>query len=186
MRLTGHFLIARGRRRGAIVKRILWVSIFIGVLSTGCAQDPERRCMWHGDLVECVAVPLDSPARDAEAKQFAPPVAGKAHVYIMRSRVLGPLIKSVILVDGKMVGGLAPMTYLMLELAPGEHVIKARADRDYETRLAVAEGGSYFIEHDFPHFDFFRPVAGKLTVVEPGAGKKAVTKSKRTQEQRKR
>jgi hypothetical protein len=166
------------------MKKILWAVLFIGALSAGCAQSPARKCMSRGDIVECVAVPLESPARDAQAKQFIPPAAGKAHVYIMRSRVLEPMTKSEISVDGKVVGDIAPMTYLLLELAPGEHVIKARADQDYETRLSVSEGGTYFIEHDLPRFYFFMPVAGELSVVEPTAAENAVKKSKRAQARR--
>jgi hypothetical protein len=166
------------------VVRGLWAIFLVasfGVQRMACAEEPARRCMRAWQMLECVAVPLDTVERDAQAKQFPTPAPGRTNVYIVRSGVAEPKTKSDISVDGKAVGYIAPMTYLLLEIAPGEHVIKAGAGSEVAVRLEATQGNTYFIEHDLPHFVFFMPVAEKLTMLEESAGRKAVVRSKRAQ-----
>src|SRR5437016_6313028 len=83
------------------------------------AQDAVVPCRRFGRQIDCVAVPLAMPAEDAQAKQFGAPASTMSKIYLARPSTMGPKQKSDIFLDGKWIGSLAPMTYLVIETSPG-------------------------------------------------------------------
>jgi hypothetical protein len=75
-------------------------------------------------IAACTSVPLAPREADAAAKRFEPPAPGLAALYIVRE---GYMISDeiAVLVDQRPVGTLVYDTYLRLELAPGQHDVRA-------------------------------------------------------------
>ena len=63
-------------------------------------------------LVGCASVPMTSAALDSEAKKFIAE-HGKANIYVNRGGELGRSSVFPTLLDGRIVGSLAPNTYLI-------------------------------------------------------------------------
>ncbi len=89
-------------------------------------------------------MPVAPVTEDTEAKAFAPP-PGKAGVYIARNSILAYGVLFQIIVDGKMVGGIAKDTYHWLTVEPGEHsvVVMSRENQDM-VEFTAEEGQNYF------------------------------------------
>ncbi len=89
-------------------------------------------------------MPVAPVTEDTEAKAFAPP-PGKAGVYIARNSILAYGVLFQIIVDGKMVGGIAKDTYHWLAVEPGEHsvVVMSRENQDM-VEFTAEEGQNYF------------------------------------------
>jgi hypothetical protein len=85
-------------------------------------------------VAACTSVPLAPREADAAAKRFAPPAPGWSTLYIVRE---GYMISDevAVLVDQRPVGSLAYDSYLRLELAPGQHDVRAE---DIENRQPLA------------------------------------------------
>jgi hypothetical protein len=152
------------------------------LLLLGCAalnaqaEDSFERCARLGHWRKCVTVPLASAEEDAAAKEFQPPRAGKAKIYIARPRTIEPKIKSAVFFDGEPVASLAPMTYIVIETDPGMHYVKVHTEQDFEIALDLAPGKIYYLEHRLSLF--FNTVSGALKAVDEGEGKSQVLKSK--------
>jgi hypothetical protein len=85
-------------------------------------------------VAACTSVPLAPREADTAAKRFEPPASGWAALYIVRD---GYMISDevAVLVDQRPVGNLAYDTYLRLQLAPGQHDVRAE---DIENRQPLA------------------------------------------------
>jgi hypothetical protein len=92
----------------------------------------------------CASVPQSSPAEDAAAKQFRAP-ADKARVYVYRTAFIGHLYAISILIDDKEFGRTRGKSFLMADLAPGEHTFVSKAENDSTARLDVQAGRTYFV-----------------------------------------
>ncbi|HUW41284.1 MAG TPA: DUF2846 domain-containing protein [Rectinemataceae bacterium] len=101
----------------------------------------------------CATVPPASPqasvAEDASAKQFVPP-AGKADIYIVRSRDLvsfGQVEPFMIEVDGRMIGYLAPGMFFLVPVEPGRHEITAASMAGIDRiGMSTAAGENHFYQ----------------------------------------
>lgn len=83
-------------------------------------------------------------AEDSRAKTALPP-SGKALVFVFRQDVTAPKYVPMWL-DNRPVGFIAPGSYFLWAVDPGEHVIAAKADRGVALRVKFQPGRNYFIE----------------------------------------
>lgn len=128
------------------------------------AEDATVPCYRMRRQVSCVAVPLASAAEDIEAKRFRPQ-DDRARLYLLRPGTMAPMTKSTILLDGKPVRELAPMTYAVLEASPGLHRLTARADHDVELEVSLEPGKIQYVENRYSLL-FFTTSAQLLTMDE--------------------
>jgi len=97
-------------------------------------------------LVSCASVPLASSSADAEAKQFTPQ-SGRASIYVTRSFGVGSAIIFQTILDGRITGALAPNTYQLLSVPPGQHTLIVTATENIQqTTMIVQPGRNYFVE----------------------------------------
>ncbi|WP_161539911.1 DUF2846 domain-containing protein [Glaciimonas sp. PCH181] len=151
----------------------------ITVLFPAKAQDARVPCQrfWH--QIACVSVPLATPADDAQAKQFDAPSDAVAKIYLARSGTMAPLQKSDIFLDGKWIGTLAPLTYLVIETNPGTHTVNASDPKNgkHDSFSMQVEGykNTYLQEQLYQLFN-----AEKITfkIVDQQTGQAAVLASK--------
>ena len=85
----------------------------------------------------CATVALMPDKLDATAKRFSPS-PGKANIYVARmGSLLGMDRLFTVYLDGRLVGSIAPNTYLLLEVAPGEHRLLLIAPRATQGSLTL-------------------------------------------------
>lgn len=96
----------------------------------------------------CTAtVPVMPEQYDQIAEKFQP-APGMGNIYVVRDDgFAGSAIAFRIELDGRSIGSIAPGTYHLFELEPGDHVvaISTQENADYE-KIDVIEGENYFIE----------------------------------------
>jgi hypothetical protein len=92
----------------------------------------------------CASVPMASSEQDTAAKSFATK-PGKANVYVYRNESMGAAIKMPVAVNGKLVGDTAAKTYLLLEVAPGQHTITSKTENDSSVTVNAVAGNNYFL-----------------------------------------
>ncbi len=126
---------------------------------------------------QCVTVIMASRSDDALAKQFAPAPHDKARLYIVRPYTIEPTIKTEVAMDGNAVAELAPRTYLMFDIDPGEHRLQMRTNALANATMQFSAGQTYFIAHDLTQF--FNTVVGRIKVLDPGSGQRLVRSSQR-------
>src|SRR6185503_13049043 len=96
-------------------------------------------------LVGCASVPMTSPSLDADAKKFTPD-SGQANIYVYRGGGPGTAVTVQTLLDGRVVGSLAPNTYQLLTVAPGQRVLSTGggAESVEMQKLQAEPGKNYF------------------------------------------
>jgi len=131
-------------------------------------------------FVDCLHVQMTSPSLDSDAKKFEPE-PGKGNIYINRiSQWYGYDFAFQTLLDGRVVGALAPKTYLMLSVAPGKHIVAVSgADNVTQQTVNVESGKNYF-------FEARCTLSGSngqysLRLISEEQGRKEVTDSKRSE-----
>jgi hypothetical protein len=83
---------------------------------------------------------------DAEAKNFASP-PGRANVYVYRNGGIGMALAFQIVLDGKIVGSVAPDTYHLIAVEPGDHAVAASSNENSKlVRFHAEAGRNYFFE----------------------------------------
>jgi len=92
----------------------------------------------------CASVPMASVDQDMAAKSYARK-QGKANIYVYRNENMGAAIKMPVAVNGKLVGDTAAKTYLLLEVAPGQHTITSKTENDSTVTVNAAAGQNYFL-----------------------------------------
>ncbi|MDH5191402.1 MAG: DUF2846 domain-containing protein [Gammaproteobacteria bacterium] len=95
-------------------------------------------------ITGCASVPMASVEQDTQAKSFKVN-SGKANIYVYRNENFGAAIKMPVVLDGKIVGDTAAMTYLLLEVDPGNHTVISKAENDSEVKLHAKPGKNYFV-----------------------------------------
>jgi len=129
-------------------------------------------------LYGCATVPLTTPSLDAEGKKFNTE-QGKANIYVQRSGGIfgGPVLIFQLMLDGRFVGAIAPDTYHLLSVQPGEYTIAVMGTGSYEqVKLKVEQGKNYFCKVVF--------AIGPLAYIESISeeeGKKLVLESMRAE-----
>jgi hypothetical protein len=81
--------------------------------------------------------------------KIAPPPAGMAIIEIIRPITHDWHFHQPIFCDWELVGYVKGVSHFRLELSPGEHLIRAPAEKDHFVKINVVEGQTYFIYHDF-------------------------------------
>ena len=96
----------------------------------------------------CAAtVDLAAPEEDLTAKTFAP-AEGQANIYVTREdQFTGSAVLFQLVVDQKVVGGIAPGTYHLVPVAPGRHSISVTTAENQSIEEVDAEADHcYFFE----------------------------------------
>lgn len=127
----------------------------------------------------CASVPMASTERDTAAKSFAAK-PDKSNIYVYRNESLGAAVKLPIVLDGKAVGDTAAKTYLMLEVAPGNHTLVSKSESDSVLPLTTVPGKNYFVWQEIK-MGMFSPRSALQLVDEP-VGQAGVNECKRIEE----
>jgi uncharacterized protein DUF2846 len=97
-------------------------------------------------LAGCASVPMTSAPLDSQAKQFAPE-AGKSSIYVYRSGIIGQALVFQVMLDGRIVGAVAPDTYQLLSVPPGDHTVAVFSPENLQQQKVTAVGGrNYFFK----------------------------------------
>jgi hypothetical protein len=99
-------------------------------------------------LAGCAAtVELATPEEDLAAKRFIP-AEGEANIYVTREdQFTGSAVLFQLVVDQRVIGGLAPGTYHLIQVEPGHHTISVTTAENQSIEEVDAEAGqSYFFE----------------------------------------
>jgi hypothetical protein len=114
-------------------------------------------------------VSMAPPAEDAAGKQFAPAPPGMAAVYFYNPTNVGPAIN--VTVGPMVIGTLAPMSYMRVELNGGWHALSCQTyDSTNPSSITVAPGQMRFIDVEMPP----SAPACSLRETNPDAGRAAV------------
>lgn len=96
----------------------------------------------------CAAtVEMATPELDQAAKTYVPS-EGHANIYVTRKdQFTGSAVLFQVVVDGRMLGAIAPGTYHMMSVEPGRHVVAATSMENQSSQKIDAEAGHcYFFE----------------------------------------
>ena len=89
------------------------------------------------------------PGQDAAGKQFNPPPAGLAAVYFYNPTNTGPAIN--VTVGPMVIGTLAPMSWMRVELSPGWHALSCNTSNSVNpSSITLAPGQMRFIDVEMP------------------------------------
>ncbi|MGA3067397.1 MAG: DUF2846 domain-containing protein [Tepidisphaeraceae bacterium] len=92
----------------------------------------------------CAHVQTMDSSADAQAKKFQPD-AGMASIYFSRpSNGFGDTLVAQILLDGQMIGALAPNTYILESVYPGHHTLTVFGPTNSEQVDCQAIAGSNY------------------------------------------
>jgi len=92
----------------------------------------------------CATVPMTDTSSDANAKQFQT-APGMANIYLCRGQGIAGNLLAYTQVDGQTIGALAPGTYELVSVAPGNHVVQVSGPTNIEQLpVTTAAGNNYF------------------------------------------
>ncbi|VVE34880.1 hypothetical protein PIN31115_03829 [Pandoraea iniqua] len=148
------------------------MAIALSATAQGAQAEAFVPCRWLGKPSQCISVPLESLAADGQAKTFVPPPADVARVYLVRSRTTDPRRTTPVDVGSTHAGDLAPMTYLVLDLPPGEHEFTGQADGMFGRSLRLEGGQTYFAELRLTQW--LNTMYGAIDPMPAAAGQRAV------------
>src|SRR5262249_53410100 len=122
----------------------------------------------------CAAtVPLAPPLLDTSAKYFQPP-QDQAHLYVVRTgEYLAKGILFQLIIDGKSLGGIAPSTYHLLVLTPGQHTITTTSNENQASITLIVEVGHNYFVRIVPQWGWVTARVG-LETLDNDAGREAV------------
>lgn len=95
----------------------------------------------------CASVNMAPKEESAKAKQFNPPSANNAGLYVYRNSFVGKALKKDIWIDGKCLGESAPDVFFYTEVAGGKSV-KVSTESEFspnDLMLNVDSGKNYFV-----------------------------------------
>ena len=129
-------------------------------------------------LSGCASVPRAAPSLDVEAKSFTPS-PGKARLYVVRpSSIMGAAVALHVVVDGRELGSTSRGTYLMTEVAPGEHTVGSKTMENSDQEKLTAEAGRSYFFVIKPKMGFISARVG-MSAVSDEEGRKEVGKATR-------
>ena len=130
-------------------------------------------------LCGCATVQLASQQLDQEAKSFTASPE-KSNIYIVRGMGLGFVVSFQIALDGKIIGSIAPNTYHLLTVAPGQHTISAfSAENSAQVSINTESGKNYYVKVG-PRMGLAAARVG-VEIISEEEGKRAVLESKRAE-----
>lgn len=94
-------------------------------------------------LSACASVPTAAPELVASARSFTPS-PGKGRIYVYRHGGAG--LRQTVMIDGRVVGRLAHATFLMTELDPGTHTVRALGLNEDALQVVVDAGRCTYVE----------------------------------------
>ncbi|HEY6094911.1 MAG TPA: DUF2846 domain-containing protein [Gallionellaceae bacterium] len=122
-------------------------------------------------LTGCASVPMASPEQDAKAKTFAV-ATDKANIYLYRNEAMGGAVKMDVVLDGKAIGQTTAKTYIVMEVAPGKHVITSKAENEVMQEVIAQAGKNYFIWKEVKMGVMY--ARNKLNLVDEATGRAGV------------
>ena len=124
----------------------------------------------------CASVKMEGAETTAKAKQFAPPAAGNAGLYVYRDSFVGRALKKDILVDGKCLGESGPDVFFRTEVSGGrEHEISTESEFSPNTLKLMFDAGKNYFVRQYIKMGAFAGGAD-LEVIPEAQGKEAVAK----------
>lgn len=132
-------------------------------------------------LAGCASVPMTDVSQDSVAKTFQPE-AGKAGIYLNRK---GAFVGGAVLVqtvlDGRIVGSIAPNTFQLLSVAPGDHYLttSGQFENAVQAKVNAEAGKNYFFDVSLGMG--FAQAHVNLKQIGEEEGKKDVIASKRAE-----
>jgi hypothetical protein len=115
---------------------------------------------------------MASMERNAQAKMFSPPPAGKANIYVYRNESIGALVKMDVDLDGRTVGQTAARTFMMMEVTPGKHTLISKAENDSMLDVVAENGKNHFVWQEVKIGIMY--ARNKLQLVDDLTGKSGV------------
>jgi len=118
-------------------------------------------------LTGCASVNMAPPEASTKAKQFAPPGANNAGVYIYRNSAIGGALKKDIWIDGKCVGESAPNVFFYTEVEGGKkHKIDTESEFSPNALEIMFEAGKHYFVRQYIKMGVFVGGAGVEQVSE--------------------
>jgi hypothetical protein len=109
--------------------------VIASLLTCGCATIPLPQ-----------KVPMADGADDAASKQFSP-APGKANIYVAKTSIVGSRYAVPVFLDGKAAGMVGLNSHLLLEVAPGKHVVMVvTPENQHSLAVSVGSGENRFFE----------------------------------------
>ena len=126
-------------------------------------------------LAGCASVPMAPAQADAEAKRFQPQ-ADAGTLYVFRDAAhKGAAITLPVVLDGRIVGASARLTYMRLTLAPGKHILASPTAVYRSMNLQAEAGKLYFVRHAPVSEFLLQTISGEFEAVEEAEGRAAVS-----------
>ncbi|MFO0795364.1 MAG: DUF2846 domain-containing protein [Candidatus Brocadiaceae bacterium] len=130
-------------------------------------------------LCGCATVQMASPQLDQEAKSFTASPE-KSNIYIVRGMGAGLAVIFQIALDGKIIGSIAPNTYHLLAVTPGQHMISAFSmENSAQVSINAEAGKNYYIKVS-THMGWTVARVG-IEIISEEEGKGAVLGAKRAE-----
>ena len=127
-------------------------------------------------LTGCASVPMATADADGKAKTFVTPSNGTANLYVYRNETMGSAIKMPLLLDNMSIGDTGPHTYVLRQVAPGNHTLVSKTEKDVSLDLSLEAGKNYFVWQEVKMGAFSARSA--LHLVDDSAGQAAVKECK--------
>jgi Protein of unknown function (DUF2846) len=122
------------------------------------------------------SVDMAAKADSAKAKEFNPPSAGNAGVYVYRDSFVGKALKKDIWIDGKCIGESAPDVFFYAEVAGGKtHKVDTESEFSPNTLETMFDAGKNYFIRQFIKMGVFVGGAG-VELIPEEQGKQAVAK----------
>lgn len=98
-------------------------------------------------MTGCASVNMASKEQSAKVKEFSPPPAGKAGVYLYRNSVFGKALTKDLYMDGACVGKSAPDVFFYTQVDGGrKHVVETESEfSPNKLEILFESGKNYFI-----------------------------------------
>lgn len=126
-------------------------------------------------LSGCASVPMETSQRATEIKQYNPPSAGKAGLYIYRYGSFGAALKKDVWIDGDCIGETARNVFFYEEVAGDqEHKISTESEFSPNDLLLKTESGKHYFIQQYIKFGAFVGGAG-LKLVDEEEGKERIS-----------
>lgn len=119
----------------------------------------------------CASVPLATPERDAEAKQFiARPDAATIYVYRDEFTTLEQSTDGTVLyISRRLIGATLPKTFFRIDVRAGEHLLHGLAYDQGSLKVHTRLGEVYFVSLQSivgtSHFTLVKPETGKRDIL---------------------
>lgn len=184
-RLMFHILDGQAglRRRSRLFRWRLGVTALLAATAAACAlpqKEPDpvasRPCKINERIQQCATVPLALQNEEVTAKAFQPPAAGMARIYITRPYKQEWRKTSEVFINDRLVGRLAPETFLAIEVPQGLHTVTVKTDVVSTFQIPVEAGQLHYLRYQL---DFWvSRITGKLKPIDAEAAQHQILKAR--------